>query len=239
MKGYLVLFVCLFVTIHFAGSSYASPCSLQPDSGRCLAYFVKWHFNYTSKNCETFIWGGCEGNDNRFDSEAECKKECYDVCALPKKRGPCKAKLLRWRYDPKTGQCVKFFYGGCRGNANNFETREDCEAMCPNCEIKPDNGLCRGSFRKWYSHRGTCMVFYYGGCQGNSNRFKTEADCQNHCEQRPVPPVCNLPSDPGLCYGNFPHWYFDGQKCSSFTYGGCGGNGNRFVTEKACQDTCK
>lgn len=27
-------------------------------------------------------------------------------------------------------ECVEFIYGGCAGNSNNFETKEDCEEKC-------------------------------------------------------------------------------------------------------------
>ncbi|VDD79080.1 unnamed protein product, partial [Mesocestoides corti] len=52
------------------------------------------------------------------------------VCKLPKEVGPCRAAYRRWTYDLSKGQCVEFTYGGCRGNANNFETKEACEAKC-------------------------------------------------------------------------------------------------------------
>lgn len=35
-------------------------------------------------------------------------------------------------------------------------------------------------------------------------------------------------------------WYFDHpmQKCREFLYGGCGGNGNRFDSQEACERRC-
>ena len=38
--------------------------------------------------------------------------------------------MSRWRYVPSIGQCENFIYGGCGGNANNFETFESCERKC-------------------------------------------------------------------------------------------------------------
>lgn len=52
--------------------------------------------------------------------------------------------------------------------------------------------------------------------------------------------VCRMKPDPGSCYAIFPAWYFnsDSGRCEEFTYGGCGGNENRFDTETACAEKC-
>lgn len=51
-------------------------------------------------------------------------------CHLPHERGSCLAHIQRWGFDPSSGKCVEFSYGGCGGNSNNFETREACEKLC-------------------------------------------------------------------------------------------------------------
>ena len=38
--------------------------------------------------------------------------------------------LKSTRYYHNNGKCEQFIYGGCRGNANNFGSQEDCEARC-------------------------------------------------------------------------------------------------------------
>lgn len=53
------------------------------------------------------------------------------VCALPPAQdGPCEARMLGYTFDPATGTCQDFVYGGCGGNANNFRSPLDCIAMC-------------------------------------------------------------------------------------------------------------
>ncbi|KAG5889740.1 hypothetical protein JTB14_018962 [Gonioctena quinquepunctata] len=53
-----------------------------------------------------------------------------DMCKLPEKRGHCRALLPRWRYNPSTGKCHEFNFGGCDGNENNFTSEKACMTMC-------------------------------------------------------------------------------------------------------------
>uniref|UniRef100_A0A1I8EMT4 Kunitz/Bovine pancreatic trypsin inhibitor domain-containing protein n=1 Tax=Wuchereria bancrofti TaxID=6293 RepID=A0A1I8EMT4_WUCBA len=53
-----------------------------------------------------------------------------DICQLPKERGPCDQYELRFYYNSRLGECKYFFFGGCDGNANNFERVEECERVC-------------------------------------------------------------------------------------------------------------
>ena len=104
------------------------------------------------------------------------------------------------------------------------------------CNLPSDVGPCKGYFPRYYFDKGAgeCKEFTYGGCDGNANRFKTLASCQNTCN------TCLLPEEPGPCKGYFPRYYFDkvAGECKEFTYGGCDGNANRFETLVACQKTC-
>lgn len=52
------------------------------------------------------------------------------ICHLPPEHGPCRGHFYRYAYNPATGTCRVFLYGGCRGNANNFETLKECQRAC-------------------------------------------------------------------------------------------------------------
>ena len=54
----------------------ADICSLPEDSGPCRGYFVRWYYNTTTGRCQEFVYGGCEGNENRFETEVECRTTC-------------------------------------------------------------------------------------------------------------------------------------------------------------------
>jgi len=51
-------------------------------------------------------------------------------CTAPKETGNCTAAFQRFYYDTEANQCKKFIYGGCRGNGNNFKTKDLCESTC-------------------------------------------------------------------------------------------------------------
>ncbi|VUZ46551.1 unnamed protein product, partial [Hymenolepis diminuta] len=53
-----------------------------------------------------------------------------DVCNLPLDSGICSAFFPKWGYDVNEKECVIFIYGGCGGNDNSFEEKEECEAAC-------------------------------------------------------------------------------------------------------------
>ena len=52
--------------------------------------------------------------------------------------------------------------------------------------------------------------------------------------------LCTLPLEVGDCDAVIPSWGYDGRQgeCVEFSYGGCGGNANRFATLEACQASC-
>jgi hypothetical protein len=51
-------------------------------------------------------------------------------CDQPIDVGPCDAAIPRWAWDGMLGGCVQFSYGGCQGNANNFDSPVACLQAC-------------------------------------------------------------------------------------------------------------
>ena len=132
-----------------------SLCKLPSDAGPCAQWSMRYYFDRRFGHCRIFWYGGCEGNENRFKSMAECEESCHEVkeeqpvvptlstwrsnyrssaraddCLLEPERGPCSDYSIKWHYVPQDGNCQRFWYGGCQGNENRFQTEEACESKC-------------------------------------------------------------------------------------------------------------
>ncbi|MEQ2168782.1 hypothetical protein GOODEAATRI_018286 [Goodea atripinnis] len=51
-------------------------CRQTLDPGPCHDYVMKWYYDATSNSCSQFWFGGCQGNQNRFDTEKTCRETC-------------------------------------------------------------------------------------------------------------------------------------------------------------------
>ncbi|KAM6979127.1 tissue factor pathway inhibitor a [Tautogolabrus adspersus] len=119
-----------------------------------------------------------------------------ELCALKDNPGPCKAIKDRFFFNVDSGLCELFEYGGCGGNANNFHTFEACEETCVvsdsknPCHLAEAPGPCRGLVTRYFFDTVSqqCKHFFYGGCFGNANNFRSMAECQAKCHN-PVNPT--------------------------------------------------
>ncbi|EUB59840.1 Kunitz-type proteinase inhibitor 5 II [Echinococcus granulosus] len=52
------------------------------------------------------------------------------------------------------------------------------------CSLPTEVGPCAAAIQRYTYNRSTgrCEAFYYGGCGGNTNNFKTLEECQQRCE---------------------------------------------------------
>jgi hypothetical protein len=138
--------------------------------------------------------------------------ESGSLCSLPADPGPCKANFPRYWYNPATGNCESFGYGGCEGNGNRFDTLAACVSTCaPDPTTKPDGS---------------------GATEASGSPYDTSGDDSRW--------ICSLPADVGPCDGVCTSYWYNLATgiCERFGYGCCGGNANRFATLAACVSAC-
>ncbi|XP_071807584.1 actinia tenebrosa protease inhibitors-like [Asterias amurensis] len=51
-------------------------CELPADPGFCRGAFPMIYFDYIAGHCKQFVYGGCGGNENRFDTVQQCHAAC-------------------------------------------------------------------------------------------------------------------------------------------------------------------
>ena len=211
-------------------------CSMPSEMGNCRSLTPMFWYNHANRRCELFMYGGCEGNANRYSSSAECETSCsfmmsrgFDEpiqdeepeeneevsdelptsCMQPKHIGPCRSRMPRYYYDATTSSCRRFDYGGCDANANNFETLEQCQGIC-------EPGLVGRSVPAAQERRpgDACAIpaDEGGDCGGDQDMSGTRYYFRYTSDTHGV--------------------------CEPFDYLGCGGNRNNFRTVDHCQSVC-
>ncbi|XP_043390484.1 kunitz-type protease inhibitor 2 isoform X2 [Chelonia mydas] len=147
---------------------------------------------------------------------------------------------------------------GARGHEGSGEPAGSPAPGPPElCLLPKAVGRCRAAFPRWWYNATSraCQRFTYGGCGANLNNFLAEDDCRVRCaaagEESPgrAQPAnntftyeerCLAKAATGLCRASFPRWWFDVETktCRQFTYGGCGGNPNNYLSEAECLARC-
>lgn len=67
-------YVCVCVC-----DSHQDVCWAEAETGPCRAMLPRWYFDRLVGSCVQFLYGGCGGNRNNFESEEYCLSVCRSV----------------------------------------------------------------------------------------------------------------------------------------------------------------
>lgn len=161
-------------------------CGLNHDRGPCRNYTQKWFFDMQYGGCSRFWYGGCEGNDNRFDTQAECTAVCMETEGAGNDFLSCllhRHIFVVWL--PRDPAHIHSFIDTTCLSLNDSNTIVSMTKP-ESCYLPKVSGPCHQYELHWYYDRENeqCREFYYGGCLGNNNRYKTREECQRQCHKQ-------------------------------------------------------
>ncbi|KAF3695126.1 Tissue factor pathway inhibitor [Channa argus] len=214
-------------------------CALKDDPGPCKAIKERFFFNVLTTKCEPFEYGGCQGNNNNFQSLEQCEETCFvsedkNPCHLPEAPGPCRGLLRRYFFDSESQQCKLFYYGGCFGNANKFMSLADCQRKC-------QNPAKRSTVPEVHTESaGESVLPTIAPKRLNQVRRVRLNGSDQETRDSKGKGVCFGPVDRGTCDGAEMRFAYNPEtkKCEEFVYSGCGGNENNFSSKKICFRKC-
>lgn len=179
--------------------------------------------NYAGCPCDTLTFGCCPG------SQVPARGPDFAGCSCADTPFGCCADGVTVAYGPK--------FEGCPSGLP-LDTKLNSEV----CKLPKETGSCSEFAIMWFfdNEFGTCNRFWYGGCQGNGNRFTSQEQCERACVKPEGPERCLLPMISGPCNSSSEAYYYnsDTKRCERFLYGGCMGNTNRFETFDQCVQVC-
>lgn len=250
----IVLFACLgFCHTAFNTDGGQPPlkifhhwCALKKDEGPCKALKDRFYFNIETVHCEPFEYGGCQGNENNFETAEACEKMCLvqakkSPCHLVDEPGPCRGLVPRYFFDSKVNECRRFYYGGCFGNANNFRTLKECQDQCqPGNDTEDPRDDLKAEEKAELNVPAVVIPDGHSESASHTQPQTLKRPEFNTDTELEVPDFCLNPVEQGECDGRERRYFYNSitKRCHAFKYSGCGGNKNNFASKRLCMKTC-
>ncbi|GFO28193.1 kunitz/bovine pancreatic trypsin inhibitor domain protein [Plakobranchus ocellatus] len=225
-------------------------CKLPIDTGPCSEHIEYFAFDWSSGQCVSFIYGGCQGNQNRFSDQSTCMLVCE--------------KSWMEKSNASGGAWTRGSIFGAALHRNSVfqvakpRTQSQNERLVSQENIGlsfyPVPGLKNMKF--FPEKKRSKRLIKNPPIDYESNAwFITAIDKQkmisaelaafrNVVSQLKGHPylreVCGRGMDRGRCRSRLPMYFFNlkSLRCKRFIYSGCGGNGNVYNTKEECEKTC-
>lgn len=122
----------------------------------------------------------CDG-DNDCPGAGKCCWQCDNCyrCLTPPAPAPAPRSICGDQVCGRRERCVDIPVMCVTTPCNPVK-----RCVPTRCTLPAYSGRCKASFRRFYYdlRTRTCQRFTYGGCQGNANNFRTEAECLAACQ---------------------------------------------------------
>nr|AYV89145.1 papilin-like protein [Tetranychus truncatus] len=183
----LYFFVCINSLVIYVNSrSINTPavCKLAPQPGPCYSYNPRYFFNDETETCELFIYGGCQGNGNNFETQKDCMSLCSLTSSVPLRRSTRDAEnSADPSSDPNSEQATSnktLVITAIEPSTNTTEPARKREDIC----FQPfAEGTCKENLIRYYydPEVNKCIKFIFKGCFQYDNNFEKLEDCESLC----------------------------------------------------------
>jgi hypothetical protein len=150
-------------------------CEEPMEPGPCLGAHARWYYNEETGECDSFLYGGCHGNRNRFTSQWDCEAACRHKRITLETTRRCK--------QPVAGAIIVVSAAAPEAEIS-AAVNETCFAAA--AAVNDSNSALptgAGVQARWaFDEKARrCRPFYFAGCGENENNFATVEECEESC----------------------------------------------------------
>ncbi|CAI4230794.1 unnamed protein product [Auanema sp. JU1783] len=153
--------------------------------GNCDRSVRRFYYSASTRECQSFEYTGCQGNDNNFETLVDCQTFCRNAapeprCSQGQAYKDASGKFVLCSINRQSSSCPANYECHFDGTMHGC-----CPTKAYTCSLSFHSGKTCGpgiSFKYYYNTQTQeCESFEYFGCDGNSNNFNSRTDCENYC----------------------------------------------------------